>query len=162
MFVPINVDKDKYKEGDIVLNRQDINIIYGVFTIGHEFTVIGKDGYGYILKDNELGIIVKKINSSKITLKVDHKEAKIIRDNRMDRIKFKIFILDNCPNKEQRIDDRDYYDACKLNRNKNILSSCVCELECIKYISNDKIKDNKFISLYLRNMKLKKIKKVSD
>ena len=158
MFVSFNVDKDKYKIGDIVVNRKIINIIYGEFTVGHEFTVIGKDSYGYILKDNEHDIIIKKINHTKISIKIDHRMAKKVRDNRMDRIKFRKFILDNCPNKEKRIDERDYYDACKLKN--TYMSGCDCKLECIKYVDNDKIKNNKFVSLYLRKMKLKKIKKV--
>lgn len=160
MFVPFNVDKDNYKTGDIVVNRVTINIIYGVFTIGHEFTVQGKDGYGYILKDNEHGIIVKKINHTKISIKIDFKKAKIIRDNRMDRIKIKLFISKNCSKKTPGYEDRSEYTSCIMKPSYN--DECYCVLGCITYVDHNKIKENDFVSTYLRRMKLKKLKKISD
>lgn len=157
MFVPINVDVNKYKKDDIVVNIEDIRITYGVFTVGHEFTVLEYDKYGtYTLIDNELNILTKRVQYTKISLKIDYKKAKKIRDDRMDRINFKKFILKNCPNKEQRIDERDYYDACKIKN--TYMSSCKCELECIKYIDNKLINKNNFIKKYIRKLKLEKIK----
>lgn len=162
MFVPINVDVDKYKKGDIVVNIEDVRIPYGVFTVGHEFTVLEYDRYGtYTLIDHELNILTKRVQCTKISLKTDYKKAKIIRDNRMDRINFKKFILNNCPNKREEIDDRDYYDACNLIKGYGY-RPCKCKDVCIKYIDNDKIKNNKFIVTYLRKLKLKKLKKISD
>ena len=143
---------------DIVVNIKNINISYGVFTIGHEFTVIGKNKWGCILKDNEYGIVIKNTINIKITLKIDHKKAKIIHDKQEEMIETIKFISKNCPHKSSGYEEYTSYIRCRLKLGSDDV--CKCKLDCMKYISNDKIKNNKLVSKYLRRMKLKKITKI--
>lgn len=153
MFIPID-HKNSYKKGNVVILIDDKEISYGKFLKGHEFIITDKDGYGYIMKDLEHGIIVDKTNFTEISLKISFEEAKKLHIKRKEKIKFKEFLTNTCPNKEKRIDEREYYDACKIG--KGYINSCKPKTKCLKYINDKHIKDDEFIIDLLRRKKIKK------
>ena len=56
-----------------------------------------------------------------------------------------------------RYDNRDEYNACELKKRGNDDSCCIKD-NCIQYIDNKKIKNDDFILIYMRYLKIKKLK----
>lgn len=159
MFIP-NDKETSYKENDVVMLLNDLEISYGKFTKGHEFIISGKDGYGYIMKDIQYNITVIHINHTQISSIISPDKAKQLYINRINKIKFVVFCKKKCHHKYKSIDDREYYDACRLG--KEYINECKPKLKCLKHIDNDDIKEDKFMFKYLRGLKLKKcLKKVT-
>jgi len=158
MFIPINIRHKEYKKDDIVVSIKEIVKGYGLFTIGHEFTVIEKvPRYSYYtLIDNENNIIIKKIEPKFFTFKTKINEAKQIYVDIFEKNKAIRFIQNNCPHKGHAYDDRDRYDSCEL---KNIYTGneCNCKLSCVYYIDKNKIDQNDFMKVYMRKIKIKDI-----
>lgn len=155
----ISDDKtNSYEKGDIVITLKDIEIPYGIFLKGHEFTYLKKDGYGIIMIDNEHNIKVCSVRGYDISLKMSPVEAKKLHIKRQEKIKLKEFCRRACPNKEEL---KDYYDSCKLGT--GYINKCNPKMNCLQYIDNDTIKKNKFMSNYLRRLKIEKcLKKVTQ
>jgi len=154
MFIP-NDYLNTYKKNDVVILLKDIGISYGIFTKGHLFIIDGEDGYGYIMKDIENDIVVKNIQCTDISLNITHRESKVLHIKRQEKYKLEEFCKKNCPNKEKLIDDRDYYDACKLGT--GYINICKPKMECIIHIDDNIINKDDFMSGYLRRLKIDKL-----
>jgi len=164
MLIPI-YRLSEFKIGDIIISLEEIKTSYYIFTQYHEFTII-KDyqlpkGYepAFDILDNEHGIELKNKSLRKFTLKVDLETAKKRDTYLNNEYNLKKFILKNCPHIHEEIDDRDYYDACKISGSNYRHDDCKYSSECIKYIDKDLIKKNKEISVYLRSKKIRNIEK---
>ena len=158
MITPF-IKQEKFNIGDIVINVLPFEYDYCYIHIGHGFTVIKYDDKydNYILKDNESDMIFDaRINQ--ITLVIDLKTAKNHYIEVNNRKKAIGFICENCPNRKISYHHRDEYDGCLLD-NSSYHQSCNPLLDCIKYIEHDKIKNNKFIYDYFRNLKVKNLLK---
>jgi len=148
-----------FKIGDTVILTEDIQRGYYMLTRGHELTIIGKDGHGFIFQENETGIVLKNCQVMKYTHKVTLEDSKRLLKNYKDKNKFIKFIKDNCPKKDIGYWDRDSYDACKIIGNRSFSNdSCVCKFDCLKYIPKSKYENNFFILNYNRKIKLNKLK----
>jgi hypothetical protein len=156
MIIPLSRDTDFKKGDDVILIRQIIEP-YAIFCVGHKFKVTGEDGYGYTLIDED-GIKIKErgIDKSYITKVIGYFDAKEQHESYIEMEYIKKYIQQRCPNKTQEISDREYYDGCKLQTNRYI--ECNPTLNCLKYLEESEIKDEK-IKLYLRKLKIKDIKK---
>lgn len=154
MIIPKDIRKNKFKNGDKVVLLKKIERNFYNITEGHEFVYLGKDDYGYILLDEETGIIIDHIYSdSFLTLKLNYNQAKDIHKKIKDKNKLNSFILKNCPNKDISYHDRDEIDVCKINSNRY----CQPSLKCMEHISKDKYKNNTFVKNYIRNLKINNI-----
>lgn len=152
----------KFKIGDKIILTKEIERSYYMFTQGHELTIVGKNDWGFIFKDEETGIILKRTSIINYTHKVTLKESKKLHKNYNDRNKFMDFIVENCPQKDYTYEDRDKVDICKW-REKEKKNNCgwkYCKpcFDCFKFITEDKYKNNSFILNYNRKIKLKKLK----
>lgn len=163
MIIPtVNGHVKKFKVGDTIVLLEDVQRSYFMLTRGHELTIVGKNNYGFIYKDNESGIIIKNAQTMKYTHKQTLEEAKIINKNYKDKHKFLNFIEDKCPHKDIGYWDRDQYTSCKLMDNRSFANDeCRCSFECFKHIPDSKYKNNSFILNYNRKIKLNKLKKLS-
>lgn len=152
----------KFKIGDIIVLLEDVQRSYYMLTRGHELTIVGKNDYGFIFKDEETGIIIKNAQVMKYTHKHTLEESKRINKNFKDKNKFIKFIKDHCSKKDVGYWDRDQYQSCKLKNNRSFANDeCKCIFDCFKYVSEYKYKNNFFILNYNRKIKLNKLKKLS-
>jgi len=153
----------KFKIGDTVILTEDYYFTTFMLTTGHELEIIGKDGYGFILEEKELGIIIKKCSIMKFTHKVTLEESKKSYKNWKDKNKFIKFIKDNCPEKDYTYEDREKVDTCRWREKERRKDNygwkyCKPDYDCFHYIPEDKFKNNSFILNYNRKVKLKKLK----
>jgi hypothetical protein len=166
MLIPI-YRKSEFEVGDIIISLEEIKTSYYIFSKYHEFTIIKDCQYtkGYTqsfdVVDNEHGVELKSQNVDKFTLKVDLETAKKRDTYLNNEYNLSKFILKNCPYKYKDIDDRDYYDACRL-KVEYVFNTCEQSHSCIKYIDKELINKNKEISAYLRYKKMKNIEKASE
>ncbi len=161
MIVPINIKKREYQPGDRVLLVKEISCGYVIFTIGHELTVLEKvKNYSYYrLKDEESGIVIGNVDPREFTLKTDLQEAKQIYTNIKEKAKVIKFIENNCPKRGRGFFDRDEYDSCTLLSNRSYGAvECVGKLSCINYVDKSKIDKDDFIKVYMRKIKINKLK----
>ena len=159
MIIPtVNGYVKKFKVGDTIVLLEDVQRSYFMLTRGHELTIVGKDKYGFIYKDEESGIIIKNAQTMKYTHKQTLEESKKINKNFKDKNKFLKFIKDKCPHKGTGYWDRDSYDSCNLMGNRSFSNDeCRCKFECFRHIPEEKYKNNSFILNYNRKIKLKKL-----
>lgn len=153
MIIPLS--RKKIEIGDIVISIKEINKPYFIISPGHEFEVVDKNGYGYILKDLEKGIIIENCREE-IVYKKSLEDAKNEYETKRDTDNCLEFIKENCPNKSYSFDHYDKYDSCKLCGYNNY---CKPKFECAKHISSEKLKESKLLIKYLREIKLKQIQK---
>ena len=161
MFIPINIQKKDYQSGDKVILVKNIPCGYVMFTIGHELVVVEKvKNYSYYrLMDEETNTIIRKADPSEFTFKTSLQEAKQIYVDIKEKEKTIKFIQDNCPNRGKDSWDRDEYDSCKLIKNHSFSNNeCYCKLSCINYIDRSIINKNSFIKVYMRRLKINKLK----
>lgn len=156
MITPF-IKQNKFNVGDIVINTEPIINDYCHIHIGHKFTILLYDEkYAtYTLYDEDSGIKIS-VRVNVLSLVTDIKTAKKYYEDDKNKKEAIKFICKHCPNKSEEIDHRDVYDACSLDK-KSYYPSCKPQLECVKYIEYDKIKNNKFIYDYFRNLKVKKL-----
>jgi len=161
MIIPINSNNDEYLIGQIVVLIKDIEREYVTITKGHELIIMNynKDYDDYILKDEENNIIIKRIDKRYFTHKISYSEAKDIYIRKKEKQKLIEFIKSNCPHKDFDFWDRDKYDSCKLIKNVSFGNNeCVCTLNCMTHIDKEKIDNHKFVKVYLRRIKINKLK----
>jgi len=157
MIIPIHNIQPKI--GQTVVLIKEIQYDFVLFTKGHEFTVIKKTDNGYLLKDIESDITIHRIDNNYFTLKTTYKEAKEAYIRKKEKQKVIEFIKSNCPHKDQDSYDRDIYDSCKLMKNVSFGNNeCVCTLNCMTHIDKEKIDNDKFVKVYLRRIKINKLK----
>jgi len=148
----------KFKVGDKVVLLEDVERGYFMLTRGHELTIIDKDGYGWVFKDEETGIVIKNMQCIKLSHKVTLEDSKRLLKNYKDKNKFIKFIKDNCTKKDYGYWERDRYDSCKLKNNHSFSNDeCICKFDCLKYVPKSKYENNSFILNYNRKLKLNKI-----
>ena len=89
----------------------------------------------------------------KTELECAKKRNKQLNDDK----KFHLFIEKNCPHMYEKYDyeDHDVYKACKLSDKYN--HYCMMKFECINHIDDKLIQKDKFVLVYLREKKLKKL-----
>ena len=166
MLIPI-YRQSEFKVGDIIISLEEIVTPYYIFSKYHEFKIVEKTQISkdyspdFRIIDNEHGVELKNFNLTNFTLKVDLGTAKKRDTYLNNESNLRKFIIKNCPHIFQDIDDRDYYDACKLKGIYGYIPCNYCS-DCIKYIDENLIKQNKEISSYLRSKKIKKIEKASE
>ena len=154
----------KFRIGDSVILTEDFHRATYMLTRGHELTIIGKDDYGFILEEKELGMIIKNCRGMNFTHKVTLEESKKGYIYLRGEYKFIKFIVDNCPQKNYTFEDRDQVDICnwrkKSEKYKKNYGWKYCKpcADCFQYIPEEKYKDNIFILNYNRKLKLNKIK----
>lgn len=156
MIIPIDNTYKNFKKGDIVIIIKPIYSHYFYVDVNHEFTIINKNNWNdYKLKDNSSDIIINT-KSENFTIKIDIESSKYNYIKSKNEKTICDFIVKKCPNKFSDLYDRDYYDACKLIKNKGNNNECKVEMECLKYINKNKISSK--ILLTLRNLKINNIK----
>lgn len=155
MIVPTS--NKKIEIGDIIILIEKINGPYFIIYPGHEFEVIDKNDYGFILKDPDSGITISHIQTNQIVYKISIEDAAIEYKERTEINECINFIKENCSNKSHGYDHYDKYDSCKLLKCFN--NYCSPKIECSKYISSEDIKKCKVLKKRLRSFKLKKIEK---
>lgn len=160
MIIPFDKSKNSYDIGDKVTIIKSIQLDTCYVTEGHEFIIVDDEkrkGYSnyYKLKDIDSDVILRT-TSDNFKIKIDYHKSILISEKIKNKKKFIDFILKNCPNKYDKYDDREVYDACKLKKTSygEVCQPCI---SCISYINKDKIKKDEFISSYLRGIKIKKI-----
>ena len=116
----------KFKIGDIVVLTKDVKKTSFMLTVGHELTItnIDKDGYGFIFRDEETGLIVKQISIIDYIHKISVEELKQIHKKVKDKKKYFEFIFKNCLNKDFRYEYRDRVDICKLKKDWSNCKPC--------------------------------------
>lgn len=144
-----------FKKDDVVVNIKPFQLDFVFFTEGHHFIYIKDTGSYCKVKDEEDGETYKILKKD-ITLFVSLSKAKERNRIILNRKKMINFIEKNCPHKYEKYDHYDSYDACKLK--KGYGKGCTKTLECIQHISNAKIKKDEDVYLYLRELKIKKIR----
>ncbi len=162
MIIPILKSYvQKFKIGDTIILTEDYFRNTFMLTRGHELTITGKDSYGFIMEENEMGMIIKKCSDMKYTHKATLEESKRKHKNWKDEKKFVKFIEERCPKKDYTYEDRDRVDICKAKERSKKTGYCqyYCSpsTNCIQYIPKEKYKDNSFILDYNRKLKLKKL-----
>jgi len=155
-----------FKIGDTVILTENYQRSSYMLTIGHELIIVGKDDWGFIFKETEEGMILKKCSNMAYTHKVTLKESKKSHKNHNEAYRFLKFIDDNCPQKSYTYEDRDKVDTCKWREKERRTDNsgwkyCKPSCECIKYIPEKKYENNSFILNYNRRLKLKKLKKLN-
>jgi len=163
MIIPTLGSIKKFKIGDSVILTEDVQRSSYILTRGHELTIIGKDGWGFIFREEENGMILKKCSTLKYTHKTTIEESKRFQKNWRDKNKFHKFIKDNCPQKSYTYEDREKVYTCKWRENQKVTNNygwkyCKPCADCMQYIPENKYKDNSFILNYNRKIKLKKLK----
>lgn len=158
MFIPIDIGQKEYKKGDVVVSIKEIRTGYGFFTVGHEFTVMGKvpKYSSFRLTDNEHNIVIKT-EPDNFTLKTDIDEARTICIDITEKRKAISFIKEHCSQQDFDFDEYDKYTSCKLKKGYSN-NACTCKLSCIGYVNSEKIDKNDFMKIYLRKIKIKKLK----
>lgn len=159
MKIPIDIDT-KFEIGDRIKLVQQLNYNYVLYLIGHEFNIIKKDNWGFVLQDDDGDVLYKAFHKSYFTKIISLKDAK--RKYTSDQeFKYIINQIDrNCDYKDYRYEDRDEIDTCILKiRKDHDRTSKDCEpcLNCLQYQNSTVLQDEK-VKLYLRKLKLDNLK----
>lgn len=148
-----------FKVGDIIISLKVISNEYFYFTPYHEFVIISLTDSNYAtIKDMNSEFEFRCSLYNDFLLKTDLKTAKKRYIEVSDEKYFKEFIHNNCPNLYEAIDDRDFYDACELKKDKYYyMANCkICD-DCIFHIDKKKYENDKIVQRYLRRKKIKNI-----
>lgn len=159
MKIPIDVDKF-FKIGDRIRLLDDYSIDYVKYLVGSEFTIIGKDDYGFIYEDED-GEKLKKIRP-KYTKIITFEDAKkkSIRNDEINNIKE--HLEECCKVRELEFDYRDQYHICSAKMKHttyNYKDEYICKpsMGCINHLP-DEILKNKRVNNFLRLLKTEKLK----
>lgn len=169
MIVGFNLHKIEFNVGDVVIARSDILLPYCTICANHEFLVIVKNDikdkydskkrtYDYTLKDSESDVCFSNMKSEFFSLKTDLKKAQYIYNANEDKIKLLKFIEVYCPKRRHvtsEINSTVSWVYCdKWER-------CKPKESCIFCVPKDNFKrgDENFIYMYIRLLKVRKIKK---
>jgi hypothetical protein len=118
-------------------------------TKGHEFEYIGKDEYGYILKDGD--VVLHIHNKSMFTLKVSYEQAVTEINYSEEQYYFKNYLRNHCTHKDTGYYDHDTYDSCNLIES-NYDDDCFPSTKCVQYVKLD----NRCLK-HLRKLKLNEL-----
>lgn len=152
MIIPLS--SKKLEVGDTVVAKRDIMHKWYIIKAGHEFKIIDKDSYGFIILDDS-GIKINHISNYDITLKLDFKAAEKEYIFTIETAEYKKYLCGKCPNRESGYNDREEYDACKII--KSYYPLCCPTLDCAKYLTQEQINKNKILLKYLRQKKLEDV-----
>lgn len=162
MRIPIDIDI-YFNVGDIIQLIKNFKKEYVLYLCGHKFEIIGKDGYGFIIKDLEFGEVIYRSFYSNYFTKIidfDVAKSKFIKSKEMKYITS--YIERKCPMQTDIYDDREIYTGCSGNGIPNLKGDyngelyCDPQTACLKYLSDDELQDNK-LKIYLRKLKIDKL-----
>lgn len=157
MKIPIDIDRN-FKIGDRIKLLKDITRDYVLFKVGHEFTIIGQDEFGFVLQDED-GEVIKKLlydNDDRFTKIITYNSAEIKYKQLMLNNEISLIISKNCPYKEDEYWDRDRFHVCSKQNNID----CKGDINCLKFNKvkkNINARDIPKVEKYIRLMKIKNL-----
>lgn len=127
MKIPIDIDKE-FKIGDRIRLLVDYTCDYALFKVGHEFTIIGTDTYGFVLQDED-GDIIKRMMTSKsdrYTKIISYKDAEFKYKTKSLDNEISLIISCDCPYKTGEYWDRNMYEVCTKQGNIDCKGTINC------------------------------------
>lgn len=166
MFIPDITYNKKFEPNDQVVLIKDYSSSFGLFTKGHEFTIISNDtrdynNREYTIMDNDLNIKIDNVDKSYLRYIIDPFTAKKIANKRQYIKNVNKIIKQKCPHKTIQYDHRDEYTGCKVkDATYTYLSYDFCKpcIDCLEYFDNDIINNDTLLLSAYRQYKIKKLK----